>query len=128
MRGEDAGRGSLVLLGLLLAALLLLGVFIPVVQATTGTANQVRSRVVVDVYVKDGATDAQKAQLRQRLIATPNVKSVQYIPKAAALQTMRPGAKFSTISQARRATGELRHQPVAAAEQPSESAEETSAS
>ena len=73
----------------ILITALVLGVFIPVVQATTGTANQVRSRVVVDVYVKDGATDAQKAQLRQRLIATPNVKSVQYIPKASALQTMR---------------------------------------
>ena len=73
----------------ILITALVLGVFIPVMQATTGTANQVRSRVVVDVYVKDGATDAQKAQLRQRLIATPNVKSVQYIPKAAALQTMR---------------------------------------
>jgi host factor-I protein len=35
---------------------------------------------------------------------------------------------ISTISQARRASGELRHQPVAAAEHPSESAEETSAS
>ena len=35
---------------------------------------------------------------------------------------------ISTISQTRRATGELRHQPVAAAEHPSESAEETSAS
>jgi cell division transport system permease protein len=73
----------------ILITALVLGVFIPVVQATTGTANQVRSRVVVDVYVKDLATDAQKAQLRQRLIAMPNVKSVQYIPKDQALKAMR---------------------------------------
>jgi cell division transport system permease protein len=73
----------------ILITALVLGVFIPVVQATTGTANEVRSRVVVDVYVKDAATDAQKAELRQRLIALPNVKNVQYIPKEQALAQMR---------------------------------------
>ena len=73
----------------ILITALVLGVFIPVVQATTGTADQVRSRVVVDVYVKQAATDAQKAELRQRLIALPNVKSVQYIPRDQALAQMR---------------------------------------
>jgi cell division transport system permease protein len=73
----------------ILITALVLGVFIPVVQATTGTANEVRSRVVVDVYVKAAATDAQKAELRQRLIALPNVKGVQYIPKEQALAQMR---------------------------------------
>jgi cell division transport system permease protein len=56
------------------------------VQATTGTANEVRSRVVVDVFVKTDATDAQKAQLRTALIATPNVKNVEYISKETALK------------------------------------------
>jgi cell division transport system permease protein len=73
----------------ILITALVLGVFIPVVQATTGTANEVRSRVVVDVYVKDAATDAQKAELRTRLIGLPNVKGVQYIPKDQALAQMR---------------------------------------
>jgi cell division transport system permease protein len=73
----------------ILITALVLGVFIPVVQATTGTANQVRSRVVVDVFVKAGATDAQKAQLRGELIGLPDVKSVQYISKEQALATMR---------------------------------------
>jgi cell division transport system permease protein len=72
----------------ILITALVLGVFIPVVQATTGTANQVRSRVVVDVFVKSTATDAQKAQLRTALIALPNVKSVQYITKDQALAKM----------------------------------------
>jgi cell division transport system permease protein len=72
----------------ILITALVLGVFIPVVQATTGTANQVRNRVVVDVFVKDTATDAQKAALRTALIALPNVKSVQYIPKEQALAKM----------------------------------------
>jgi cell division transport system permease protein len=74
------------LLTVLLTALVL-GVFIPIVQATTGTANSVRGRVVVDVYLKDSATPAQRTQLRQAIDRTGNVKSLQYISKAQALAT-----------------------------------------
>ena len=38
---------------------LVLGIFIPIVQATTGSANEVRNRVLVDVFIKDKATDAE---------------------------------------------------------------------
>jgi cell division transport system permease protein len=72
------------LLTVLLTALVL-GVFIPIVQATTGTANEVRSRVVVDVYVKESATQLEQAQLRGALEATNNVKSVEFISKGEAL-------------------------------------------
>jgi cell division transport system permease protein len=72
----------------ILITALVLGVFIPVLQATTGTANEVRGRVVVDVFVKTGATDAEKAQLRTTLTQLAGVKSVQYIPKEQALATM----------------------------------------
>jgi cell division transport system permease protein len=68
---------------------LVLGIFIPVVLAATGTANEVRDRVVVDVYVKNTATDAQKAELRQALQTAPNVKSVTYISKEQALEKMK---------------------------------------
>jgi cell division transport system permease protein len=72
------------LLTILLTALVL-GVFIPIVQATTGTANEVRSRVVVDVYVNDSATGEETAGLRRALLSTPNVQSVEYISKGEAL-------------------------------------------
>jgi cell division transport system permease protein len=72
------------LLTVLLTALVL-GVFIPIVQATTGTANEVRSRVVVDVYVSDSATGERTAELRRALMNTPNVESVEFISKAEAL-------------------------------------------
>jgi cell division transport system permease protein len=72
------------LLTVLLTALVL-GVFIPIVQATTGTANEVRSRVVVDVYVNDSATREETAGLRRALKSTPNVQSVEYISKREAL-------------------------------------------
>jgi cell division transport system permease protein len=82
-------RSSAPALAALLTVLLtavVLGVFIPIVQATTGTANEVRSRVVVDVYIKDTATDQEKRELRGAIESTANVKSVDYISKAEALR------------------------------------------
>jgi cell division transport system permease protein len=65
---------------------LVLGVFIPIVQATTGTANAIRSKVVVDIYAKDSATLAQLHELRNALAtSTPNVKQIQFITKQQAL-------------------------------------------
>ena len=73
------------LLTVLLTALVL-GVFIPIVQATTGTANEVRGRVVVDVYVKSSATEADRAELQRALESTRGVKSVEFISKDEAFQ------------------------------------------
>jgi cell division transport system permease protein len=73
------------LLTVLLTALVL-GVFIPIVQATTGTANEVRSRVVVDVYVAESATQRQISELKSAIAATTNVKSVDFISKGEALK------------------------------------------
>ncbi len=76
------------LLTVLLTALVL-GVFIPIVQATTGTANEVRNRVVADVYIKDSATETQQSDLRAELQSTPGVESVEYISKTDALDRAR---------------------------------------
>jgi cell division transport system permease protein len=72
------------LLTVLLTALVL-GVFIPIVQATTGTANEVRSRVVVDVYVAESATHKDISELERAIEGTANVKSVEFISKGEAL-------------------------------------------
>jgi cell division transport system permease protein len=66
-----------------------LGIFIPIVQATTGTANEVRNRVLVDVYVANDANDSEVAQLEEELAATPSVKTVQFISKEEALEKER---------------------------------------
>jgi cell division transport system permease protein len=68
-----------------LVTMLVLGVFIPVVQATTGAANEIRGKLLLDVYLKPKATNADAQRVRS-LIAerTPNVKSVTYISKAQA--------------------------------------------
>ncbi len=75
---------SFAALATVLVTLLVLGVFIPIVQATNGAANSVRSRVEVDVYLKTSATAADVARVRQELKNVPHVRSVQYVSKAAA--------------------------------------------
>jgi cell division transport system permease protein len=81
------------LLTVLLTALVL-GVFIPIVQATTGTANEVRGRVVLDVYVKADASPADRSEVQRALEGTANVKSVEFISKNEALEEL--GRKIET--------------------------------
>jgi cell division transport system permease protein len=68
-----------------LVTVLVLGVFIPVVQATTGAANEVRGRVLVDVYLKRDATQADIERVRGLLSdKVQHVKSLQFVSKAQA--------------------------------------------
>jgi cell division transport system permease protein len=70
-----------------LVTVLVLGVFIPVVQATTGAANNVRNRVIADVYLKGDATAADVARVRNLLeTRVPHVKSIRYVSKAQAFR------------------------------------------
>ena len=55
---------SFAALASVLVTLLVLGVFIPIVQATTGAANDVRDRVLVNVYLKKNATQADVERVR----------------------------------------------------------------
>jgi cell division transport system permease protein len=64
-----------------LVTTLVLGVFIPVVQATNGAANDVRGRVLVDVDLTTSATAAEEARVRGELVKAPYVKSVQFVSK-----------------------------------------------
>ncbi len=75
---------SFAALATVLVTMLVLGVFIPIVQATNGAANTVRSRVLVDVYMKQSATAADEARVRKELLAVPHVKSVEFVSKQTA--------------------------------------------
>jgi cell division transport system permease protein len=65
---------------------LVLGIFIPIVQATTGSANEVRNRVLVDVFIENKATDAEVEELRTEIASIENVKSVAFVSKEQALK------------------------------------------
>ena len=68
---------------------LVLGVFIPIVQATMGAASDVRERVVVDVYVAEGASPAERDTAKRAIEQTANVQSVAFVSKQEALARAR---------------------------------------
>jgi cell division transport system permease protein len=68
-----------------LVTMLVLGVFIPIVQATNGAANEVRGKVLVDVFLKTNATKADAERVRRQLTqGTPHVGNVVFVSKAEA--------------------------------------------
>jgi cell division transport system permease protein len=69
-----------------LVTVLVLGTFIPMVQATTGAANEVRGRVIADVYLKNDATKTDAARVQRVLEGTPHVKRVVFVSKQQALK------------------------------------------
>jgi cell division transport system permease protein len=81
-----SSASSFAALATVLVTMLMLGVFIPIVQATNGAANTVRSRVEVDVYFKSGATKAAEARVHQKIAQIPHVKRVKFVSKAEALK------------------------------------------
>ena len=73
----------------ILVTVLVLGVFIPVVQATTGAANAVRDRVVVNVFMNTRATKEDLARVKAKLESTARVKRVEFVSKEAAYREER---------------------------------------
>jgi cell division transport system permease protein len=71
-------------LATVLVTTLVVGVFIPAVEVTNSAANTVRSRLIVDVYMKNTSTAADEARVRKEITAIPHVKSVQFESKAQA--------------------------------------------
>ncbi len=80
-----------------LVTVLVLGVFIPMVQATTGAANEVRGRVIADVYLKTDSTPADVKRVGGLLAGLPNVKRVQYVSKQQAYREQKK--RFSDAYQ-----------------------------
>src|SRR5579864_5571812 len=69
-----------------LVTMLVLGAFIPAVQAGNYVANVVRGRLIVDVFMKTNATAADEARVRHEILAVHHVKSVQFVSKEQAYQ------------------------------------------
>jgi cell division transport system permease protein len=76
---------SFAALAAIMVTLIVVGVFIPVVQATRGAADGVSGRVMVDVFMKGSATAAQEAQVKQQLEAIADVQRVVFESKGQAL-------------------------------------------
>jgi cell division transport system permease protein len=73
-----------------LVTVLVLGMFIPVVQATTGAANDVRGRVLVNVYLKTDAKQGDVDRVKRLLDdKVAHVGTYQYVSKGQALAEQR---------------------------------------
>jgi len=72
-----------------LVTVLVLGVFIPVVQATTGAANAVRSKVIADVYLKTDATQADIDRVGRLIRGLPTVARAEFVSKQQAYEQER---------------------------------------
>ena len=75
---------SFAALATVLVTMLVVGVFIPTVEATNDAANTVRSRLIVNVYMKSNASTSAEARVRRELLRIPHVKRVQFVSKAQA--------------------------------------------
>ncbi|MEA2310651.1 MAG: cell division transport system permease protein [Solirubrobacteraceae bacterium] len=76
-----------------LVTVLILGVFIPMVQATTGAANVVRSKVIADVYLASNVTPADIQRVSKLIDTTPHVAKAEFISKAQALKNERKAGR-----------------------------------
>src|SRR5262245_18740279 len=72
-----------------LVTLMVLGVFIPIVQATTGAAKEVRNRAPVNVVLKPDVTAEQVAAVKQKINRVDGIKNVVFVTKAQAYKTER---------------------------------------
>ena len=77
---------SFAALATVLVTMLVVGVFIPAVQVTNNAANTVRSRLIVDVYMKTSSTSRDAARVQRKLLTVPHVRSVQFVSKSQAYQ------------------------------------------
>lgn len=69
---------SLAATATILITALVLGLFIPIVQAATGKTNEIRRRIALEVELKDNIKREQIAKLERQIAAIPHVKSIQY--------------------------------------------------
>ncbi len=91
---------SFAALATVLVTMLVLGVFIPIVQAAQGEAGKVRKRVYVEAFMKTSATAADEARVRRELLAVPHVQRVVFVSKQQALsqQMKQNPAGFSLLA------------------------------
>jgi cell division transport system permease protein len=75
---------SFAALATVVVTMLVVGVFIPAVEVTNAAANNVRGRLIVDVYLKTSATKADDARVARKIKGLAHVKSVQFLSKKQA--------------------------------------------
>ena len=78
---------------------LLLGVFIPVIKASSTTNQNVREQLALEVFMDVNATKQQAKSVQRKIDAIPHVARTQYVSKAKGLKDLRQEIGDEEISQ-----------------------------
>jgi cell division transport system permease protein len=92
----------------IIVTVLLLGVLIPVLQTTSGKAEEVRNKIELKVFLYDDATQGEISTLQDRIERVRHVQSVEFVSKEEALTVLRGRLKDQSILD------ELNHNPLPA--------------
>jgi len=88
---------------------LLLGVFVPVIKASSTTNENVRSQLALRVFMNADATKKQVLVAQKRINGIPHVERTQYISKGQGLKTLRGEVGEGSL---RSGLEQLRHNPL----------------
>jgi cell division transport system permease protein len=88
---------------------LLLGVFIPVIKASSTTNENVRSQLALRVFLTTDASKRQGLVVRKKIDAIPHVARTEYITKPEALDVLREDVGNGPL---RKGLGQLKGNPL----------------
>jgi cell division transport system permease protein len=78
---------------------LLLGVFIPVIRASSTTNQNVREQLALEVFMHVEATKKQAKSVQREISAIPHVASTEYVSKKEGLKELRQELGEDEVSQ-----------------------------
>ena len=87
---------------------LLLGVLIPVLRASEGTAGDVRDQIGLNVFLNNDASEAEIAKVREQILGVDHVTGAEFISKAEAIKILE-GRVEGDLEQS---IGELNSNPL----------------
>jgi cell division transport system permease protein len=90
---------------------LLLGVFVPVIKASSTTNENVREQLALRVFLKKNATKHEAIAAKKKIARIPHVERTQYISKGEGLNVLRGEIGNGPLS---RGLGQLRGNPLPA--------------
>jgi cell division transport system permease protein len=90
-----------------IVTVILLGVLIPIFQATQAKSEDIRDQLAFRVAVYDDATQGEIAALRQQLREIPHVATLKFVTKREALRELEADLKDSSSSSLRDSIAQL---------------------
>jgi cell division transport system permease protein len=90
---------SLAAIVTVLLTTLLIGVFVPVIKASSTTTENVRNQLALRVFLVPDATKKQAKAVQRKINRIPHVERTQYISKQRGLKTLREEIGNQPISQ-----------------------------